>query len=91
MELINDDPKNWENVHHNEYMTVTKRKSTAGGNGFVLIRGTIILPDISKEEVFRAIYDIPVRGKWDTILSEIKVIEKVRETCDIVYCALKVG
>jgi hypothetical protein len=71
-------------------MTITKRKAIPSGNGFVLIRGTIILPDITKEEVFRAIYDVPIRTKWDSILSEIKVIEKIRETCDIVYCSIKV-
>lgn len=60
-------------------------KTFKPGNNAVFVKGYGDIPDVSKEYVFKAIYDYSVRIQWDKILENFHIVEKEGQDVDIVY------
>ena len=56
----------------------------------LLIRARGLIENIDVETVFRCIYDIEIRQKWDTVFDEFKKIEQISELIDVIYFSIKV-
>ena len=48
------------------------------------------MEDLTPKQIFDVIYDTNYRAKWDTVVSNFRVIEKVDEFQDIIHFIIKV-
>lgn len=58
------------------FFTLFNKKRFKPGNNAVFVKGYGDIPDVSKEYVFKAIYDYSVRIQWDKILENFHIVEK---------------
>jgi len=55
-----------------------------------LIRAWAFIEGFSPYEVFQQIYDTEKRIKWDTVTTQLRIVEKVDEKTEIIYFLVKV-
>lgn len=87
IELEAWDVKDWTEVHISKSIQVYKKKEE--GSPVILIKAYTQLENIPPEKVFRLIYDLDVRNKWDTTLHNLKVFGKINENADHMYSLFK--
>jgi hypothetical protein len=87
LELEAWDVKDWTEVHISKWIQVYKKKEE--GSPVILIKAYTQLENIPPEKVFRLIYDLDVRNKWDTTLHNLKVFGKINENTDHMYSLFK--
>ncbi len=69
---------------------VTFYKKQVAGCPVVLVKGTAIIEGIPLNVMWRAIADLELRKKWETVFSAMEVVDQNQETGDeIVYFVLK--
>lgn len=83
LELEAWDIKEWTEVHISKFIQVYKRKDE--GSPVIMIKAYTQLENIPPEKVFRLIYDLDVRNKWDTTLTNLKIFGKINENTDHMY------
>eukprot|EP01017_Pseudomicrothorax_dubius_P025837 TRINITY_DN2832_c0_g1_i2.p1 TRINITY_DN2832_c0_g1~~TRINITY_DN2832_c0_g1_i2.p1 ORF type:complete len:237 (-),score=29.42 TRINITY_DN2832_c0_g1_i2:142-852(-) len=82
-----DDPSTWESVLANETIKVWKKK--IADSPVVLVKAFATLREVSPNKVYRAIFDVEERGKWETLLYDMRVFEKIDENTDMLYSAVR--
>lgn len=87
LELEAWDVKDWTDVHISKFIQVYKKKEE--GSPVILIKAYTQLENIPPEKVFRLIYDLEVRNKWDTTLHNLRIFGKINENTDHMYSLFK--
>lgn len=81
------DVKEWTEVHISKFIQVYKKKEE--GSPVIMIKAYTQLENIPPEKVFRLIYDLDVRCKWDTTLHNLRIFGKINENTDHMYSLFK--
>lgn len=58
-------------------------------NPVVLVKVYALLPNIDLEKLFYLIIDVEERMKWDKIIKDLYITEKINDYSDIIYCIIK--
>lgn len=56
----------------------------------VLVKAKGAMDGVEMDRVFECIYDVSRRKRWDTVLIDLDVIERVSDTVDFFYFRVKV-
>ena len=72
--LVNEPIDTWEVVLKKEGVLIYKTYKP--GNAAVFVKGHCDIPDVDKETLYQAIYNLDLRTKWDKLLENFYVVEK---------------
>lgn len=56
----------------------------------ILLRAWAFLEGITPKEVFDHIYDTTARAKWDNVLADLTVVEKIDYETEVIHFVIKV-
>lgn len=83
-----DEVSKWEKVCTYESISIKKIKPEH--SPVVLIRAWAHIKNFTPEEVFKQIHDTEQRKSWDTVTTNLKVLEKIDEKTEVIYFLVKV-
>lgn len=78
--------KDWDEKYKSKEITVYKKKEE--DSPVVLIKAYLSLDNVAPAQVFRLLYDIELRKKWDKTLATFYNFGKVSEEVDHLYCLI---
>jgi hypothetical protein len=87
LKIDDDNYGKWEKVVDHKIMKIFKIKPE--DSDVVLIRGTAFCEGLRPNQIFDVIYDSAYRQKWDTVVSNFQVVQKLDEFTDIIYFIIK--
>jgi hypothetical protein len=87
LSIDNDNYGKWEKVLDQKIMRIFKIKPE--DSPVVLIRGIAFCEGLRPKQIFDVIYDSAYRQKWDSVVSNFQVVEKIDDYTDIIYFLIK--
>lgn len=85
-DILQEPESLYKQMIKNEKMVIYRK--TEEGNPVVLIKAHTSVNG-SAEKVFRLIYDLNYRAKWDRVFSNLKIVKILNQNIDLMYTYLK--
>ena len=86
LDILQESDTLYKQMVKNEKMTILRK--TEEGNPVVLVRARANVSG-SAEKVFKLIYDLNYRAKWDRVFSNFKIVKILNQNIDLMYTYLK--
>jgi hypothetical protein len=88
--LINEkNSQGWAEVFNRNEIKIMKKEIS--GNSTIMLKTFAIIKGYNSSVVFKAIADVEIRKKWDSVFTEFKIIDLIeKDKSEILYMRIKV-